>query len=163
MKLKELKKLLESSIDNEQAQLELVKQNPHNIRDIKNPTEAVQLAAVRQDDYALNIILNGLYKRIPSEAVQLAAVKKRGRAIGYITQAGIVPSEAVQIAAVSQDGAAIISIDNPSNPVIKTALTNQSFVEKEVWYNSTIEKLFANNTLLMKKWLRYGENMRNDT
>ena len=43
-----------------------------------------------------------LLNKNPSEAVQFAAVKEDGEAIKYIIDKGIVPSEKVQIAAVEQ-------------------------------------------------------------
>jgi hypothetical protein len=33
-------------------------------------------------------------------------------------------------------------------------------VNAPLFYNDTVKKLFKNNDLLMKKWLRYGETMR---
>jgi len=52
----------------------------------KNPSEAVQMAAVKKNGYAIEYIKN------PSEAVQLAAVKQNGYAIQFIKN----PSEAVE-------------------------------------------------------------------
>jgi hypothetical protein len=56
------------------------------IRDIKNPSEAVQMAAVQQVGWAIEYIDN------PSEAVQMAAVQQNGHAIQFIKN----PSEAVR-------------------------------------------------------------------
>jgi len=53
----------------------------------------------------------------PSENVQLEAVKKYGYAIKYIIEKGIVPSEDVQLTAVKQDGNAIQYIKKPSENV----------------------------------------------
>jgi hypothetical protein len=54
--------------------------------------------------------------------------------------------------------------------MIKLALTNQSFIDMKpsYWsvsdsypYDTTVKLLFKNNNILTKKWLRYGETMRN--
>jgi hypothetical protein len=82
---------------------------------IKNPSEAVQLAAVKQNGRAIQWIND------PSEAVQLAAVKQYGRAIHYIND----PSEAVQWAAVKSNGEAIQYIKNPSEEM-QWAAVNQN-------------------------------------
>ena len=74
------------------------------IAEIKNPSEEVQLAAVKEDVYALYHIEN------PSEALQLFAVKEHYNAISLIEN----PSEEIQLAAVNQDAAAIQFIKNPS-------------------------------------------------
>jgi len=95
----------------EAVQLAAVKQNVWAIDDIKNPSEAVQLAAVKQDGYAIQYINN------PSEEMQLAAVNQDGSAIDYIEN----PSEEMQLAAVNQDGHAIKYIKNPSEAVKKLA------------------------------------------
>lgn len=99
--------------------LHAVQRDGAAISDIINPSEAVQLAAVRgmqsEPGEAIRYIKN------PSEAVQLAAVSYRGRAIRYIKN----PSEAVQLAAVQQDGNAIYFIDNPSEEVKLAAKRNQ--------------------------------------
>ena len=91
----------------EEMQLAAVKQNGYVIEYIKNPSEAVQLAAVTQNSYAIRYIKN------PTEKVQLIAVRKNGGAIEYIKN----PSEAVQLAAVKQNGNAIRYIKNPTAKV----------------------------------------------
>ncbi len=68
--------------------VEDVKKNPELIKDIKNPPEKVQLAAVSKGRYIIEHIKN------PSEKVQLAAVSENGHAIGYIKS----PSEKVRLA-----------------------------------------------------------------
>jgi hypothetical protein len=100
-----------------------------NIIWIKNPSEALLLAAVKQDGQAIEYIKNPSetvineafktyvgalkYMKNPSEAVQLAAVKRNGYAIEHIEN----PSEALQLAAVERNGAAIRYIKNPSEAV----------------------------------------------
>jgi len=77
----------------------------------KNPSEADQVAAVKEDDWAIQYIKN------PSEAVKLAAVQKNGLAIQFIKN----PSEAVQLAAVQKNGLAIQFIKNPCPAAIQLA------------------------------------------
>jgi len=91
----------------EAVQLAAVKEYPNAIRRIKNPTEAVQIAAVRANGDLIQIIDN------PSEAVQIAAILQDGDAIRYIEN----PSEAVQLAAVNNAGYTISYIENPSEAV----------------------------------------------
>ena len=91
----------------EAVQLAAVRQTGYAIEYIENPSEAVQLAAVQKNGWALRDIEN------PSEAVQLAAVQQTGYAIQHIEN----PSEAVQLAAVQQNGWALQHIENPSEAV----------------------------------------------
>jgi hypothetical protein len=91
----------------EAVQLAAVEQNGWAIKYIQDPSEAVQLASVQGDGFALQYIEN------PSEAVKIAAVRQNGWAIYYIRN----PSEAVQLAAVRQDWYAIQHIENPSEAV----------------------------------------------
>jgi hypothetical protein len=117
--------------------------------------EAEQLDDVSYDGCAIEHIKN------PSEVVQLAAVKQTGLAMYHIIKKGIVPSEAVQLAAVNQSLWALSFIKSPSQVVIKAALTNPLFIDDQTYYENAVGVLFADNALLMKKWLRYGEAMRN--
>jgi hypothetical protein len=127
------------------------------IKLIKHPSEAVQLAAVSREELNLNAIIK-FHGIIPSESVQLAAVRRNGYLVGTIPS----PSEAVQLAAVNSSPAAITSIKGiPSTTAIKLALTNANFISWEIEYNDTVKELFKDNNLLMQKWLRYGETVRN--
>ncbi len=91
------------------------------------------------------------------EAEQIARVLANPRSMREIKN----PSEAVQLAAVNQYGWNIIYNDNPIERVAMIALRSPGFIEEQDWYERFVRSYFANNTLLMKKWLRYGENMRN--
>jgi hypothetical protein len=123
--------------------------------DWNTKTEKQQIAMVSKAGYyGIGKIKN------PSEAVQLAAVSCDGYAIEIIIDNKINPSEAVQLAAVAQHGSAIMHIKDPSPVVIKTALTNPELIRYSITFDEAVKKLFANNSLLMKKWLRYGEAMR---
>ena len=82
-----------------------------------NPSEAVQLAAVRQDGRAIRWITN------PSEDVQLAAVQQNGLVIQFIST----PSVAVQMAAVQQDGWAIRWIKKPTKAMQLAAVQQDGY------------------------------------
>ena len=101
----------------EQVQLEAVKQNGWNIEFIKNPSEEMQLIAVRSNGMVIQYIKN------PSEEMQLIAVRKTGHAIGYIKN----PSEKIQLEAVRETGNAIGYIKNPSEQVQLNAVKQNGF------------------------------------
>jgi hypothetical protein len=68
-------------IDNpseEMKQVAMVQEDPSSIQYIENPSERVQLAAVKKLGNSIRFIEN------PSEEVQLAAVKKNPRVIRHI-------------------------------------------------------------------------------
>ena len=101
----------------EAVQMAAVNQNGHTIQYIKNPTEAVQMTAVNKNGLTIKHIPN------PGEAVQMAAVNKNGLAIGYISN----PSEAVQLAAVNRNGFALRHIKNPSEAIQMAAVNHDGF------------------------------------
>ena len=98
----------------EDEQIRLVTRRSRAIRSITDPSEAVQLAAVK--GYGLTI----QYIENPSEAVQLAAVTENGAALQHIKD----PSEAVKLAAVKDDGHAIEYIIDPSEEIQLAAVMN---------------------------------------
>jgi hypothetical protein len=130
----------------------------NEVVDWNEKSEKQQIAMVKSG--AFNAIA---HIKNPSEAVQLVAVSVNGFAIRFIILRGITPSSAVQHAAVTQTPRAIEYIDNPTPTAIKTALTSINFIYEEEAYSGEVRRLFANNAILMKKWLRYGETMRNQT
>ena len=85
--------------------------NGELIQFIDNPSEEVQLAAVKKFGNSIRYIKN------PSQTVQLAAVEKWSTSIQYIEN----PSEKVQLAAVKQYPFSIEYIQNPSEKVIQLA------------------------------------------
>ncbi len=87
----------------EQEQILKVMEYDDCFSDIKNPSEAVQLAAVNKEGCLIRHIKN------PSEAVKEAAVNQNGRAFEYIKN----PSEKVKFAAVNQNRT-YIYIENPT-------------------------------------------------
>jgi len=87
----------------EEIQLNAVTLNGEAIRYIENPSEAMQLVAVKQDRCAIQYIKTQdrcaiRYIKNPSEAVQLVAVKQNGLNIQYIEN----PTEDVQLVAAKQ-------------------------------------------------------------
>jgi hypothetical protein len=78
----------------EEKQIDYVQKKHDNIKNIKNPSERVQLAAVQRNGVAI------YYIKKPSEKIQLAAVQQNPYAIKYIEN----PSEIVQLAAIQQKG-----------------------------------------------------------
>jgi hypothetical protein len=97
----------------EKVQLEALKKSYYVLKFIKNPSEQVQLEAVKKNAYAIQYIEN------PSEQVQLKAVKQNGHVIQHIGN----PSEQVQLKAVKQNGHVIQHIGNPSEKVQLEALS----------------------------------------
>ncbi len=133
----QMKEKADDSINSlsEKDQISMVQHKPSNIKYIKDPSEAVQLAAIEYSrGDAMRYIKNPTekaqlaavkiygryiaYIKNPSEAVKLAAVKNTGDAIEYIEN----PSEAVQLAAVKQHGEAIRYIENPTEEMQLIAL-----------------------------------------
>jgi hypothetical protein len=82
------------------------------IQFIQNPSEKVQLAAVKKNPWAIEYIQN------PSQEVQLAAVEKNSLSIRFIKN----PSEKVQLNAVRKNPNSIQYIKNPTQKVKKTDL-----------------------------------------
>jgi hypothetical protein len=71
----------------------IFKININNLSE-ENPSEEVQLEAVKQDGFYIQ------YIRSPSEKIQLAAVKRNPFSIQFIEN----PSEEMQLEAVKKDG-----------------------------------------------------------
>ena len=117
----------------EAVQLAAVKQNEFAIRFIKDPSEEVQLAAVKKYGCVIGSIKD------PSEAVQLEAVKQRGYAIEFIKD----PSEEVKLAAVKQNGNVIKYIENPSEEVQLAAVKKYGGAIKYIENPSEEVKLAA--------------------
>jgi hypothetical protein len=92
-----------------------------------------------------------------SEPEKLAAVRKTGWLIQDVEN----PSEAVQVGAVEDKGWYIRYITHPTPLTIKTALTDLKFIKDSDIYEYEVKRLYVGNELLIKKWLRYGETVRN--
>lgn len=89
----------------EELQMIAVRKSMKVIGKIKRPSEAVQIFVAKISSYGLQFIINAGIK--PSEAVQLAAVKNDGSAIKYLIIDGMIPSEQVQQIASSGYGVSI--------------------------------------------------------
>ncbi|MCK9369670.1 hypothetical protein M0R04_07160 [Candidatus Dojkabacteria bacterium] len=71
------------------------------------------------------------------------------------------PSEAVQLAAINLNAWNITYINRPTHTVIKLALSNLcTYSNNKDGYDMLVTKLFKDNTLLARKWIRYGNTMR---
>jgi hypothetical protein len=114
----------------------------------------------KSEEQQINLILTNPYSiqaiEDPTERVQLAAVDSDGYSIRFIKN----PTEQVQLVAVERRGHRIKYITNPTPAAIKIALTDFDFIADDEVYDSEVRRLFANNAIMMKKWLRYGETMR---
>lgn len=102
------------------ALLPLIRSGPWNIKFINNPTEAVQLAAVKYYGNMIEYFKN----QNPSEAVQLAAVNGplHGNYEHYPIEYIKNPSEEVQLAAVKRHGVTLRDIKNPTEKVLLAAV-----------------------------------------
>ena len=81
------------------------------IQFIHNPSEEVQLVAVKENLFSIKYMEN------PTEEVQLMAVIKNPYSIQYIQN----PTEEVQLAAVERYPTSIQHIQNPTDKVIQLA------------------------------------------
>jgi hypothetical protein len=137
----------------EEWQIDYIKsRDAEAIQLIDDPSEKVQLVAVQRDPFSIYYIKN------PTEKVQLLAVSLNAYTIRSIKN----PSEAVQLEAIREGNGRVVQfLENPTASAIKAALTQQGLIDDSMDYTRIVKKLFANNTILMNKWLRYGEAMRN--
>ena len=116
---KEIEMILENPLNikkiknpDKDVQLLTIQLWPEGIQYIKNPDEEIKIEAVKRGGHVIQYIEN------PSEQVQLEAVKEYASAIQYIEN----PSEAVQLEAVKNSGLAIQYIENPSEKVKMAAV-----------------------------------------
>lgn len=54
----------------------------------------------------------------------------------------------------------IRNVPHPTKEQVTTALTDSEFIQEEDLYTDFVKKHFKDNTVLLNKWVRYGENMR---
>jgi hypothetical protein len=104
-----------------------------------------------------------------SKRVQLAAVEHWPNEINELIKYNEAPiDEDVKMAAVKTYGGAIVWIPNPSNELLKVALVDPTFINLRQAtqngivspYDSFVKEHFKNNSILMNKWLRYAQNIR---
>jgi hypothetical protein len=96
-----------------------------------------------------------------SEKDQIAMIKRLGMygpdAIRKIDN----PSPTVQLFAVNKNPLAIFGITNPTPEAVNAVLPNEDFINcPGDFYNKFVKRHFKNNTVLMNKWLRYAENIK---
>ncbi len=151
MKLNQLIESVDWNRKSEIQQINMVQRSSKGITCITHPSTAVLSAAIHAYPWAIEYVKN------PSEELQLEAVNIQGWVIKHIDN----PSEAVQLAAIRNDLNSIVYLDKPYPSVIKAVLTNETLINNKSVYENLIVRLFENNALLMKKWLRYGDAMRN--
>jgi hypothetical protein len=111
-----------------------------------------------EDDDEMDAYFDSFHKM--TEPEMIASVKEDPDNIMHMPNA----TPKVMIAAVKEYGGALRNFwmdrDIPKE-VINTALTEPSFVTNGRDYDSLVKDMFADNSILMNKWLRYGKNMRN--
>jgi hypothetical protein len=137
----------------EQEQLKAIQENPAAIHNLKNPTREMQKIAIEKKPTVIVALKRGT--RFDEDMLMLA-VSLNGFVISNIEN----PSEELQLAAVTNHIGAIESIAHPTTAVIKLALTNENNFYHEQRYHAfqhNVKRIFADNAVLMKKWLRYGE------
>jgi hypothetical protein len=109
-----------------------------------------QLSLVRSDPWDIQLIDD------PSEVVQIAAVNTDAESIQFIEN----PTEKVQRLAIDADPWNIDYINNPSPAILSLALKNPKVYTNQEYYDGCVKRYFADNIILMKKWIRYGQAMR---
>jgi hypothetical protein len=71
-------------------------------------------------------------------------------------------TDPVKVAACKSEGVNILHINNPTPDMVKAALTEPMFIDQEPeLYEQFVKKHFKSNSIMMNKWLRYAENVRN--
>ena len=114
----------------------IVKENPDFIQYIDNPSEKIQMLAVRIDGLAIQFIKN------PTTETKLEAIKNDGYAIQFIKD----PTEEMQILAVQQNGNVIKFIKNPSEKIQEEAIKqNFNVLRLDIISNSVKNQVFDNN------------------
>jgi hypothetical protein len=92
----------------------------------------------------------------PDEEVQLFALSRATLSIKYIKN----PTPRVQMEAVKRTCGMILHIANPCQEVIDYVLRNQDFIAFKKSWDDIIMKIFGQNTIMVNKWIRYGDRMR---
>ncbi|MCK9369774.1 hypothetical protein M0R04_07710 [Candidatus Dojkabacteria bacterium] len=140
-----------------QEQLAAIKKNANAIQNIKNPTREMQRIAIEKQPTIIAAMKN--HGTHFDEDMLLLAISHNGFVIGSIDD----PSEEMQMTAIKDHIGTISSIVNPTPRVVKFAFSNPQYFLHDHLYDTfkhEVARIFADNTLLMKKWLRYGEAMR---
>jgi hypothetical protein len=93
----------------------------------------------------------------PSEEVQLAAVNHTSSSIQYIK----CPTERVQMCVMYRSISNIVCIQSPCKQAMDYLLTNEDLITLNFeGYKAMVLLLFKDNSIMVNKWLRYGNNIR---
>jgi hypothetical protein len=66
-----------------------------------------------------------------------------------------------QLEAVTQYGGIVCMFQHPTKEAVKVALVEPKWISSDdETYEEFVEEYFKNNTILMNKWLRYAQNIR---
>jgi hypothetical protein len=130
--------------------LKSLKNNPSKLKNIENPSEEIQLEAVRQDGFAIKYLKG----KNPSEKVQMEAVKQEPRAIGHIKN----PSEGIQMEALKKDRFSMNFITNPSEKVQIEFFKSPDFKPNEVkWVQNPSDKALMDalkNDFMVSRYIK---------
>lgn len=140
MKLNELFETVDWNSKSEKQQIAAIKRSYNVFSQIKNPSEAVQLAAVKE--YAYNIIHLLDNNIIPSEDVQLTTIQHSLSNITMVEIIRVFTRYNVKLSA---------------NVILAILHHNKYNHSNKIKF---IKEYFANNSLLIAKWLRYLENIQ---
>jgi hypothetical protein len=131
--------------------LELVQQSPFYIVNCFEPSEALQLAAVKINAEVLGVIEN------PDRTVIKYALAANGFTIKYIRE----PDEELQLLAIDLTSAPIMYIKNPTQTVTNQVLRDDDFIiSSPNAYKNFVKRIFKGNNILINKWIRYCSNVR---
>jgi hypothetical protein len=113
------------------------------------------------DDYDEEAAMDAYFDKFRNmtEPQMIAAVKEDPDNIMHMPHA----TEKVQLTAVKEYGGALRNFwaERPSKAVVNAALTEPTFVHDARSYDALVKDMFADNSIMMHKWIRYGQNMRN--
>lgn len=112
------------------------------------------------DDYDEEAAMDAYFDKFHNmtEPQMIAAVKEDPDNIMHMSNA----TPKVMMAAVKTYGGTLRNfwMEKPSKEIVNAALTEPSFVSNARDYNNLVKDMFADNGILMNKWIRYGQNMR---
>lgn len=120
---------------------------------------------VKENEIRIYMILN------PSIPVQISAVTEYIRGLSYLIMNNVKLTEEVLIAALTKHPSLITQLLTKKIPIsdeIKTiALTSPENINDTAWltdntweYPRLVRRLYPNNELMQRKWIRYGEQNR---
>lgn len=134
----------------ERVQIAAITKNYYALHYIENPTEKAQLTAIRQNWHAISCIKN------PTEKAQLFAVKKNENAYSHIVN----PTPIIQTIIIQQNWEAIKNTKNPTDEAIELA-TSMDW-EAIMYVDKLTEKAKQNAVNNAWEALMYIENPNNE-